>query len=702
MSTLSGVFRYLVTALTAAIVLSVLLHRVYADLGAINFPYNEWKLPGIFLCACFLSLGLLWYLLKRFQSQRAASLLGLAVIAVFSVARFIWLVQTDSFLASDFRSYWACAESLIGELIEGEQQTRSCRGLYLMRSVFYTFPIRAIFGSSNFGFEIVNLLLHILTSFVVLVLFSRLISARAAVVGVFLYQLWPDLWYVVTLTSHDVPGPLWLTLFFLLAAVLIKEIFQVSNARLWSPSMIGLSVVFGLVLTFAEFQRSYGMPLKLTLLATFLFAVLIHFSRRASGESLPGFKKYLAACIFLIVVPFTTLSVGSSLIWKALDREVPIISMTPVLTATDIYGTNRYFEMYRWRYGFYTRLPTEIRDAFAYKKLLHEWTGDPAETFRHLMRKNSVLAGSAGYLKWSRVPIPDGAKPLRLSPYSFKTQQVLCAFASTLVTLFAVLGLLRVRFDPLRPEFVILLFPVVCYMSLWLLGEVQSRYDIFLALPIAFMGASLFSKSDFSFLEALKKSTGYLLVGFICLACLLGSFRFVADTVSKNQLALTDLSDFKSLKKALPELDGIMLSPVIVKNDFRGVAITYPGAEEIVAGTTTGVRQRFNPTSECYKLRFFISSQQVKKEPQPGIAGDIEYVVRVNGKEAARGAINDIALSRFIEYPEDTAICSENLSVKFAIKNNTAFVPPRRRNQVVGVAGFEFLEVVPVARQASE
>lgn len=423
------------------------------------------------------------YLVALFRAKKDSRihLIALLFIGLTLVCRILWVHYFDAQQISDFRSYWNIGHSIVVDGVAAQ----SSQGVYFLRSIFYTAPIQYIFGNSQQALELVNVFLVTVTMFIFYDFGRRAFSARIAA-GALLFFFWsPDIWYGVTLASHDIAYLPWLAGLCWIMYWVDRKLYDKPGI---SIPLVLLSIGGGLLIFLLAVQRGYGRPAWVALLILLAYYLYDNYREyranpvnESQGTPVPGrarLKEGLVLVLVLLIIPLGTYQLSKSVFIRSTD----IWSDSDLLTyisAKEVYGSDRWREMLAWRKEYAPLLPDDVRTEFSVRKLLSEVSSDPVETIRHVFRKNAVLANPTGTLSFSTRPAED-SWVRRTNTDTVPMQRALHKVLAAILFFLLFLRLLLYPLFPLkRGSLFLVLFTVSFYAAILLFTEAQPRYSQF-------------------------------------------------------------------------------------------------------------------------------------------------------------------------------------------------------------------------------
>jgi hypothetical protein len=701
--------RRLVSCIIGGIIL--LLLATFADPAIFQFREYSWTASNLsFALLCLLPIVAFtsaagWHILRG-GDDRSITRLAMLVLLLSFLARMAWVLTFDSYQTNDFGSYLACAEDVA---ISGDPaQSLNCHNadnVYWRRAAFYTYPLVLLFGPSLPALKIVNVCLATLTGLFFYLAGKKIFSTRVAAAGLLFFIWHPDLWYAMTLASHDVPGMFWLSLFFYCSVLLRRRLLDSPRSL---AAHLGFSVLTGIVVFLVGMTRSYqyGAIAGLGGCALIHAALLMFAKNRNANEvvrSIPGpdapgiwvrARTALVHITCLLVIPFLTYSAGMRIflaIWQSSplqDRSGGIICY---ITSMNVFGENRFDEIDSWM-NECADIPENDRGGFAVRKILHDMSHDPGMFLLHLVRKNRVLSRADDYLFWAGVaehePSDRNFHQVKRINSSRLSEQSMALYLARIGLLFFIGWrlLLYPRIGFQLSEAIPIIFSVVYFGMFLIFLESQARYEIFLMFVFSWMaGQSAVSMYDRFRMRVSPSSTvmpGRKLVyggGALFLAVVVGLFWGAASAIADSSLTLRDQSGFKPFRPARDSgfAEGPQISPVFVANNHKQLILAYPTGAELQARSTVAVQRTFEirPSSRHY-LRFFLSTASVRNgsfvDRIPWDDQKIEYVVLANGFPVDQGTLQAIGGDRLVSaFPGGGLAFGRSLTLQLILRNNS-------------------------------
>lgn len=448
---------------------------------------------------------------------------------------------------SDFGVYFRCG---LSTTLSIEEQQKSCASAYLpgltetfyQRSLLYTRILGSLDILSLNYLKVFNLALTLASFLVLLFTFSK---KSFFVLAILFFS--PEVLLSLALASHDLPG-----LFIYASALsLLKLSFQTSSLHKW----IAISVLCGLILFQLEFSRSLGL---------FCIGALILFS--ISHYRTPEIRKNLI--VILIGFFIGSLTIGKLALTPNSNRQDPLA----LLARLNILDYGNFSIEPTWLKEIYPILPSNLKKEWSSKKIFTELTFDPVRTFKVAATKTKTLFSSDGVLSFVDSNAKLNADTYFVSDKSARFKNTrFWRFYSSIYRMMLVPILVYLMFIALFSKrgsaagrFFFFL-SVILWMFLVSLGEVQSRYSIWILLPLLLGGYEYRRSKDSipSFQNIYLVSAGVIVTFFFSLT-LFDGFRLAEMRWTKadsSGFIQTDIKPGDLLRACLPS-KGTLYVPV--------------------------------------------------------------------------------------------------------------------------------------------
>jgi hypothetical protein len=702
----------------------ILLIGLMADSVSTQAREFTWNLKtllfpaaGLVLIAAVTLLGLA--VILRHEDERYMSRTALVIVLFSLMCRVIWVSVFDSYQVNDFGFYLNCGADVA---VSGKPSESPYCGpengyVYWKRSAFYTYPIALLFGKSLLAIKLINVLLATLTAWFFFQAGKIIFGARVSALGLLFFIWHPELWYAMTLASHDIPGLFWLSVYFYISALLRSRLL--SSARsFWSLARLALCL--GGAIFFLEVARSYhyGAILALTIL-TLIHVVLIlkaregqmndvatHLRRRCGDRITTGARLKVAALHFcvLLAIPLLSYQAASRTFWHTLGAHSKADDggFTCYLSAMDSLGRGRYEEIDNWLMQC-PLVASGDRTAFAIRKVLHDVTHDPREFLRYLVRKNRILSRADDYLYWSSYTEHESwdttyGQVRRINETRLDEQDLLIFLGHSAMLLMVIWRLLlypAVRFR--LAEAIPLLFSATYSVMFLSLLEAQSRYELFLVFVFSWMAAQAVLDLERRWKgrassEPARAGRSYVLIyggGALALALAACLFWGVSQVLADSYLTLRDQTGFAQVpqQELIPDVAGSpQVSPVFIRNNHKQLMLAYPIGISVETGSIAAVQRTFEIRRRSgHHLRFFLSINSTREEPfdqmVPWDGASIEYLVAANGQVIAKGLLKDIDDNKYFSFINGQGLeFGSAMTIQLVLRNVTRIdrVDPNR------------------------
>ena len=222
------------------------------------------------------------YFVHKVRSDIRLKLAMTAITVTVCVLKLWWLSTVEFRPFSDYREYHRYGALLAAGDWESMRRDKHAGAvIFLRRSVTFAWPISKLIGTSISAYEVVNVLLQAATFLMLMVLISRMSSLRTAAFSLPFLLIYPELWYLTGVVTHNIAGYFWI-----LATWLSVDEFrrraalqQISGSGWLNRIAVTLvsGVLAGTFLSMVELSKSYGTLFLIGLVFCMLF-----------GPHLPG------------------------------------------------------------------------------------------------------------------------------------------------------------------------------------------------------------------------------------------------------------------------------------------------------------------------------------------------------------------------------------------------------------------------------
>jgi hypothetical protein len=641
--------------------------------------------------AVLLLMGLATLLLGRafcsFSDERFLDKVALLLVLLSLGLRTAWVTHFGSYQASDFGQYLQCG-FWVAETRD-PSGSPFCEPVFWRRAMLYTYPLALLFGRSLRALTLSNALLLTFATGLFYAVGKVLYGAQVAVLSLVFFSLEPDLFYAMTLASHDVPGVLGLAVLFALVALLERRL---SRPNVPWPSLLALSLALSLTLVFLDFARSYHAFAIAALVLVAIFGPLLGESPLVSPEAPKAsgrLRGLVLSALLLVLIPVGTYRVLADAVWARWGRRAPPAEsgLLDYVASLDVLGSDNFYEMQSWWQGKVLAVEREYRTTYSKKKLLQDLTHDPVEFLRYLRRKNGVFNRTDGYLFFSTEPAPawwDTTAPQvrALNNRHVDLQRRAAAIGHAIVLLLVAYRLLLIRSMPIKAlEWFPVLLSGLLYAALLLLFESQARYSVFLVFLFSWWAAqglhhlvTHHARASWPRLAGIPWRAP--LGGAILLGLAWAAYCGLARALFDGPLTLRDQSGFEDVPDTA--LRGARrVSASFVVNNYKQLLLRYPTGAGLEPRSVLAVQRRFSTRSAPpHHLRFFLSTATASSSPYTGKGwedADIHYLVAVNGRPAAEGRLWDIPSDRYFSLEETNGVgSSPQLTLELVLWNAVA------------------------------
>ncbi|MFM7058733.1 MAG: hypothetical protein ACKO2P_17615 [Planctomycetota bacterium] len=597
-----------------------------------------------------------------------------AFAAVVFATKLWWLSTVEFRPLSDYEAYHRYGAQLAAgdwEAIRG--RPGGLAAIYLRRAATFAWPISRLFGSSMSAYEVVNVLTQAVTVWLLCVLIRRMFSLRTAAFSLPCLLLYPELWYLPGMVTHNIPGYLWMVLSWLAVDCFLKvSATQAEQGSRWL-NRIATALLLGLTggLSFAllELTKSYGMVCILSLAMCLFVGPLLPASliRQPAASRAPALQRIAFFAALVVTEQSLVRTVDEFLLQKSGLTTLPNWSLnylTAVDSTTDASGDG----LFIWTHYAYS---VHTRDVLplAFRKLLHEKLGVGPEFLKCMFRKNVVLSRTADSMSL----VQDN---IRLQKLDAKPENVrYAAFQSTFSYLLALvigcLFLLRLLLPgPLirsESELFPLASSAAVMLAVYLLTEAHPYYALNLVFPFCWSAGIVFERlqsstgSAISLPQALRMyfpRPRWLAAGAISIAVAL--FCVAGSAVDHSGLTFHRVAGTNVVKSTL----GNEKSPAEKSSGFATTGTSRvhswlefnTAAGHLKAGqnasTDVTIQSEAGPLRG---LRFFVAGNQRARQqriPDAWQGLPIRYAIAINGKTIVEDRpLEELSRPRFLLVP---------------------------------------------------
>ena len=422
------------------------------------------------------------YLLGRLKGKKAVyyTIIGIMMFAGL-IIRFYWMNSVNTVQISDFGRMWESA----GEIAKGNYSRFQRNGyLYtyphlIFTTLFYTL-IHMITGGSLVAMKIVNIILSLVTCFLVYLLAGELSNGKKAIAIFIMVINSPFIYFNNILDSQNLAAPV----FYLGVLIYIK----VFNKKLHPLYLIGV----GSLLSIGNLLRSVG-PI-------FVIAIVMHMlifssynwvKKRKKGKQLKLDANILGPiCLVLMLVAMyvTTFLLNYAFIWAGVfqkptwDTQGNLILYINAGFNHDSNGmwNQEDYDLLRDVNYDYDKAEIEAR------RRLDERLSDKDKVMTLISNKFRTQwgAGDFGGLYWSTTELKENPKATNdmLVWLNYHFYYIQCFYSALILTI--MLRLVRAFYQKdVKPEFYFGLILFVGFVCLHTIIEMQPRYG-YIAMPM--------------------------------------------------------------------------------------------------------------------------------------------------------------------------------------------------------------------------
>jgi hypothetical protein len=426
-------------------------------------------------------------------------------MAAFAVAVFLakiwWLTTVEFRPLSDYEAYHRYGAQLAAEDWESIRSgPKGLSAIYLRRAAAFAWPISYFFGPSMSAYECVNVLTQAVTVWLLCILIRRMFCLKTAALSLPFLLLYPELWYLPGMVTHNIPGYLWMVAAWLAVDSFLKvSELQSDRSSRWL-SRLGAAGIFGLLAGIAlgllDLTKSYGMICILSLALCLLIGPLLPASlvARRTGARASNLQKLVFFIVLVVTEQLLVRNVDQFLLQKTGLVGPPnwtLNYLTAIDSTTDANGDKSFL----WTHYSYAVDSKNVLP-LAFRKLLHEKLGTGIEFLKCMFRKNEVLSRAADSM-------PLVQDDIRLQKLEAKPENVwFGAFQSTFSYLLALItgGMFLLRLllpGPLvrsESELFPLASSAAVMLAVYLLTESHPYYALNLVFPFCWSAGAVIEK----------------------------------------------------------------------------------------------------------------------------------------------------------------------------------------------------------------
>jgi hypothetical protein len=340
------------------------------------------------------------YFVNTVRSDFRLKLAMGAITVIVCVLKLWWLNSVEFRPFSDYREYHRFGELLAdGDWESIRNNQRAAASTFLRRAVTFAWPISKFVGTSISAYEVVNVLVQAATFLMLMVLISRMSGLRTAAFSLPLLLIYPELWYLTGVVTHNIPGYFWMVATWLAVDEFLRRaaLHQISASG-WLTRIavtLILGVLAGIFLSMLELSKSYGTLFLIGLAFCMLFGP--HLCGSAIAPSgLRSIRGWQRLCFFLTVLVTEQSLIRTTDNFLRQESGLRPLPMAQLNYAAGVDPkTNASGDaVFIWLHYAYA-LDLKQMPWVALRKILHEKVGTGFEFIRGLFRKNEVLARAA-------------------------------------------------------------------------------------------------------------------------------------------------------------------------------------------------------------------------------------------------------------------------------------------------------------------
>jgi hypothetical protein len=598
-----------------------------------------------------------------------------AITVTVCVLKLWWLSAVEFRPFSDYREYHRYGALLAAGDWESIQTGRDGLAVvFLRRALTFAWPISRFVGTSISAYEVVNVLVQAATFLMLMVLISRMSGLRTAAFSLPFLLVYPELFYLTGVVTHNIPGYFWMVATWLAVDEFLRRaaLQQISGSGWLNRTLVTLisGVVAGILLSLLELSKSYGSLFLIGLAVCMLLGPYLPGSlvSRGQWQRIPGGQRLSFFLTLLITEQYCVGSADQFLQDKSGLRPLPfgyVNYAAGVDPRTNASGDS----VPVWLHYAYSvdlkRMPW-----VAARKILHEKLGTGFEFIRGLFRKNEVLARAADSMSLvqdnRRLPNAD-ARPENV-PYGL-LQYALSHWIAFLV---GVMFLLRLLLPGPLVRSAGELFPLVSVLTVMLAVYLVTEAHPYYSQNLIF----LFCWSAGTSVERLLSCQGLRSARLLdsirpfwplprcfaamSLAATIAVFCLVGFAVDHSGLTFHRIARSGELQI---DLDG-MAAPVSQQRGPVGsgisrvhcwVEFSSAGGGPVKGLVASGNFEVQSEAGPLKGLRFFVSGNQRDRQRRIKDAWKdlpIRYSIAVNGRRFLENRpIEELATPRYVQLP---------------------------------------------------
>jgi hypothetical protein len=669
--------RGLLAQMLRLVLLIMLVHQCWAAIQSLLWVRSPAGfVSGVILFVLLLGLYILWLRwIRRSRSAAGVILRMLAAGVLLLVAKVYWLSTVDYRPSSDYLLFHRYGQQLAACDWDGIAATRRPYSLvYVQRAWLYSYPVCAVFGAEITTFEFVNAGLQVLSVIVFCLLVTRVSGLQTAAACVPLAFIYSEFWYSTGMVAPNVAAYLWIPLTWLLVDLFDRSLSGPPGSQSVSVLKsqilaLSLGVATGFSIGMVDLLKRYS---PFFLLSLVLFTL---FRRWFSGAGV--IPRWSARVVFLLVTVATSrmyyTTVSSWISEKSGMVRTDTTSALALLAYMETDSTTLGRSLHHWMHGFFLNVPESRQRELQVRKILHEQIVGGTNVYSQVLLKNRVMAHPTNAMAQvldERSSVGFG-RSLRYAP-SMAMQVTLAWLISLSLFLAGTLRLLIVRVCPLKSgEVFPFLSAVITLAAGCLLTEghpytgQNAAYPLFWTAGVLWQLLTDTGRVAEGFAVRRQRLAGVLSPRLLFIAMLLCSVLVMLHVGLGRLVDAAGLTFHRITPRAsAPEqTTGLSEAEVgLVQSRVHAGLSLMPGDGQLKAGDMAERQFVVESVRPLRGVRFFITGNVRRFVPidrenyrsvlAAGWKGlPIEYEVLLGGREVSRGPLENLAVSRFAEYP---------------------------------------------------
>jgi len=333
-------------------------------------------LPPLFAyCAAFA-----WLLWRAAHDRPLRTPTFALILGILFLVRLAWVLTLNPELVSDFKTYWTVASTMAQD---GPDFPLDSVGS--LRAFPYFAPSIVVFGNHSLTYKVANVAVMGLATFFVYQYSQKRFSLVTAQVAAILCNLAPETYAASAITSHDIPGVMFLSLIGLSILLLDQQSIQRNRLTI----SLGLAIILAILVRLTDIQRFPADFVVLSLLLAATLSILLQikeptrshdtlrllFHRTLFIALVPGF-------IVLMTLPLSTPYFGS---WtddnKAAERSLAFWHSQ----------SKGDFASYKAIHSAFLRVATEQKKELGLHLFLSDLADSPLHRIKNIERRSKRL-----------------------------------------------------------------------------------------------------------------------------------------------------------------------------------------------------------------------------------------------------------------------------------------------------------------------